>query len=328
MISKNKLFIGILLSLFLSIFLFSKTDVYAILNTLRTVNFSLLFVAVVFYVATLMARTFRFRVLLNKRVSLFDLGLIVSTYNLLSNILPFKVGELSYIFLTKQYLHIKTGIRIISWFLSRILDVAALCLLYIVSILLLPTMTDIPSYGLLIVVVLFLCIFFSIIVASLCRSWAHNFLNNFHRRFISIRIISYFTHKILDSIDSFPGREKSSLIAKAFLISIILWIVSTLSTFFIFSSLGLTLGFSDTLFIVVSLAIVSLIPVQGVGNIGVYEGGVSVALIALGISTSQAIVYAFSLHVIQLLFTLVTGVVSGTFLLLKHHAAIKSFEST
>ena len=89
--------IAIIISVVLVYILLAETDVNKIIETIRNVNLFYLGLFLLFYFLLMVLRSIRFKKVLGNKLSLNQLLPIVLFQNLLLNIIPFRIGVLSYI---------------------------------------------------------------------------------------------------------------------------------------------------------------------------------------------------------------------------------------
>ena len=129
----KKAILSIIITVVLVWFLLSQVEVQEIVTSLKDVPPHLVLIGFFFYALSYLFRALRFRVLLQKAIGLGTLFNIVAVHTMWTNLLPFRTGELSYLYLLKKkggvgsYL---TGVP--SLVLARVFDLVAISVLFII----------------------------------------------------------------------------------------------------------------------------------------------------------------------------------------------------
>ena len=130
----KKVLFPIIITAVLVWFLLSQVEVKTIVTTFKDVPLHLVLIGFFFYAFSYLFRAMRFKVLLHNEIGLKTLLNIVAVHTMLTNLLPFRSGELSYFYLLKK----KGGIDsymsgVPSLILARVFDLVAISFLFLVS---------------------------------------------------------------------------------------------------------------------------------------------------------------------------------------------------
>ena len=183
--------------------LLSQISIGDITKTLTDIEPSYIIVGFVLYIFSYFFRALRFRILLNKKLSIKDLFSIVCVHNMANNILPARTGEVSYVYLSKKLHNVSVGEGVASLAVARMFDFITICFLFFVSTILIRDLPEIVSnimwviVGLLVFVIFhFLTIvFFGAIFVDAIRKVADG-INVL--RFSSVQYLIY--HRIFFSV--------------------------------------------------------------------------------------------------------------------------------
>ena len=139
-VSGKGLIVSVLISAGIIILLLWLTDVSptVVLKTLRGTSLTALALGLVLHICTYLLRCVRFRLLIHlARPSLGSLFEIVTVHNLMNHVLPFRAGELSYVYLIRSLHGVPAAEGLGTLVICRIMDLMAFALFYPIAIILL-----------------------------------------------------------------------------------------------------------------------------------------------------------------------------------------------
>ncbi len=289
-----------------------------IIESFQMIPLGMLITALVLYCTTYLFRALRFRLLLEKAINLGRLVNIVAVQNLIGNLVPLRVGELSLVYLNK-----KAGVRgtksLAVLIIARVFDLAVLSGFLMLSLLFLEG-AFIPKglvFGL-------GAITLGAFIALLAMLFLKEKFLLLTEKIFSIMHLqrSAFFQKvkdhIIDTIHGFEVIRGKREAGATFLLTLAAWVPSFLLFFLLVQALGLRLGFWQVVFFNVFQIFLPMIPVYGIGGFGTTEGYLTVMLILFGIGKDQAILSSFVLHIIILGFTVLVGAIGLIGLYSKH----------
>lgn len=128
--------ISFLLAVLVVVFMLSRVEWSAFGELLGRLSPLSLLSVFSLYVLLNFFRALRYRVLLDRDLPLVDVSLIALFHNFLVRLLPFKLGEVSYIILMKQRLGVSTKEGVSSLFSSRLLELLVIILVAAASLIL------------------------------------------------------------------------------------------------------------------------------------------------------------------------------------------------
>lgn len=169
-------------------------------------------------------------------------------------------------------------------------------------------------------IVLVIMIIIIFVIVSLI--WYGNFYLRLFNYMLNIKMLSFLPLRMIGSkVEEitmyYSSQQSRNSIIMIIPLSIIIWVLCTLSICVLASSMGL--GVSIWAIILGSLIMVmfSAIPIHGIGSLGTIELVWAAALMALGATKEAAISSGFAVHILLLLFSGILGfyaIVSGKFL--------------
>lgn len=286
---------GILISMIALITLIYLSDLDAIRGAIKQVSPLTLLLAVGLVIISLFARAFAWRGILQERISLWQSYLIINTGYFINTVLPFRLGEIS-----RAFLLMPSGLgfweALPAIFLERLIDISlALSFLFIGLPYALGFTTDLVyPYFLGGLAILALVVLFLIVI-------------NRDRILVWLEKIPLRNEKIKSRMIRFCRSIIASL-------EILTYPIRTIKVLLgMGAGWGIALGFQYLLlrafvpeaqlawavFALGAVAIGVSIP-SSPGNIGLYEGSLTLALTACGVDPSVAFTYALTSHIINL----------------------------
>ncbi len=253
------------------------------------------------YLLSYLFRAIRFRILLDNRIALKDMYSIVCLHYMANNILPARLGELSYIYLVKKLHRIPAADGIASLTIARMFDLIALSFLFLLSAF---SVENIPA----VIAESFMFIGFAVLTLvislTLVIYGGQKFVNMVERIFMRFRIkrIEFLLGKARETIDSFHVIKSKRLILYTLVNSSAIWISLYLMYLFLLRGIGMEFGLAFIILGSTFAALTNIIPVPSVANLGIYESAWALAFISLGLGKETAIASGFAVHIIVLLY--------------------------
>lgn len=299
-------FISVIITILLIALLFSQIKVRDIIEILYNINPIYLIAGFILYIISHFLKALRFYVLLNREVKIRDLFSIVCIHTLAVNILPARSGELSYIYLLNKNNNksIKDGVHTL--ILSRILDIIAILILFFTLIILTKNLPEIIIksipyiffLALLIVLVLLMLIYkLKRVIRSLKKISIHLQLND-----------RSFLNNIFNKLDNF-AESNFHVDRKQFIISVIIsfwiWIILYSVIYVIIIAMDVDIEFGAFMLATTFYLMISILPVQGIGGFGTFEGGWAISFMAVGVIKEIAISSGFIIHIIFIVYIMI-----------------------
>ena len=243
--------------------------------------------------------------------SLFE---IVTVHNLLNHVLPFRTGELSYLYLVRS-LH---GVPVAEGFgtlaICRIMDLMAFALFYPVSILLLYWQGfAFPSY---VWTVLWgvVPVFFALAALLAVLSIRGRALVGFLRRLVGHSPVagSGLADRILDKFEeiasSFEHMGTLKVHMGAFLLSLGILGIIYLAIYILLAGMGYPMPMLLVVFCSTLASLGMLLPLYSFGGFGTLEAGWTVGCVMAGFSKEMGMASGLSFHIIVLGYVCLMGV--------------------
>lgn len=295
--------VGILLTIAILIYLSRYISIDSFHSLFTETRITTLLVATMIYVTTYLARTYRFWLMFHiSERSFSNTMAVVSLHTFFNHVLPFRTGELSYLYFQKRYNKIAYTTGSATLLAARLFDVLTLLIwgiIFIDGYLLKNSRFDYFIY--LNVSVLFLCALFYFLynrvtkIASPTPNGGHSMSGeidslpsaSFLNRFVTV--IKGIRAKLIETLAqvSFPH---------IFVSSMLIWFLTFMYFFTILLSLGSDIGFAKSLPAAFGAIIGNLLPVNGIGSIGTFEAGMALGQKAVGTSGELSVTLAFFVH--------------------------------
>ncbi len=306
----RKALYSIVLSLVLVGFLLSQVEIGHIFDSFRDIPPHLILAGFVLYAASYLLRAIRFRVLLQKDLSLGLLFNIVAVHTLWTNLLPFRSGELSYLYLLKK----KVGARsylsgMPSLILARVFDLAGLFSLYLFAFIGFSSFPEIFKK----VSFILLALIFSLLLMVMVLVWKRERLLGKLKHYIlkfnlqRVRLVEKMLGKGEEILEGFRVVKSKKALFLTAACSLAIWISVHLYTFAVIHAVGVDFTLWQVFFLSTLVILLSLFPIHGWAGFGTTEGIWVLIAIGFGLSKETAIVTGFQLHSIALFFVFFLG---------------------
>ncbi len=282
------------------------------------------------YAASYVARALRWQLLLQRRDLTFaDLYLITSAHIMFNNLLPSRIGELSYVVLLKQQRGVTTADGVVSLLVSRFLDFITLGLIFLLSVASFRGTHAVQAFKNLPLVAVSSVVVLSIGLAALprltvaCHAWLRRDLGRLVPGSLRARI-ERGAERVVETFERTAG---TAVYLKAGLLSLVIWYAKFLAFTFMVHAMhdaGTVSRMSFFTVVIGSTAaeLTTITPFHGVAGIGTYETAWAwVFHNVLGIDQNLAILTGFGVHILTLFFSIVLGGLAYLALRLRVRAA-------
>jgi glycosyltransferase 2 family protein len=285
-----------------------QIDFQNLLRSITSIPLTYLLLGGLIYLAKTLARSFRFwRINQRMKPSYLKMVRLTMASSLASQLLPLKLGELTYVYLVKKDFKTSVPQGLSALVVIRIFDLLAISLLFVLAALVfgLPAGASIYfSYVLAFMAALVLIL----LVMILAGDFLSKMLNLLVRRTVlhKIRLVVRLQEGIdntLFEIRQYRGKEYAELLVYP----LIEWGINFVMYHVLLLGMGLTPHFFDTVIGVAFAALASVLPINSFGNFGTQEAGWATGLILVGVSQDAALTSGFATHLLSLAYMLVMG---------------------
>ena len=248
----------------------------------------------------------------DSRLKLIRVLRLTLASSLISQVLPFKLGELSYVYLLKKESRLPTAQGISSLALLRIFDVLAVALLFLA----IATGEGLPGrlaayYVPLLLFIAGILLFLGIWMLISRRAGFALAGKNRNAMIFSLPIVAKLIHS-MEQVATSLKQYKPARVPGFVLWACLEWLVN----YAVFHVILVGMGFSPTFFVTVASVsfsiLASVLPINSLGNFGTQEAGWATGMILMGFSRVDAIASGFATHLITLGYFLLLGGFSWT----------------
>lgn len=304
-----RFFFGVGLTVLISYVLLRQVSLGHIERAFLTLKAESVLVAVILLIATTILKAWRFAVLLSRAVSARALVPVVLLHNVFINFLPSRSGELAYPYLLKRRHGISVTQSLPSLVIGRVFDVLVILLLIAASLVLVPTSLGVvaallPEIGLGIAGLL--GVFFLLTYRA---EWLHRVLEGFFIRRNLYKIVFFgpLLKRLMELLRAFTTRHSHSQLAAIAVVTVVIWLLTFGFEFVLYRGLGLPVSYGQFVIAFLFPILTHIVPVQSFAAIGTYEATITGGFVLLGFSAPQVIPLTFTVHIIQLVMTLLFG---------------------
>ncbi len=303
-----KFFLASGIAVFILYFLVKKINVIDFRAALQLTDYRFLLLAFISYVILDLIRAWRFDLILEKRVGFFRLLNIVFLQNFFKTILPFHLGELSYVHLVGKNSDVSLGKNIASLIGARLLDFFSIAIIFLLSIFFISSnignvrFLTIFSAGLLtIAVLIFLALVWS---GGKIKNFIFKLKNRIQNKFLLMVL-----NKFENTLESFALFQSRGVMFKAILSSFLIWIFVFILGIFLFKSINISIGLWPVVFIYSLPIFLNLVPFYTPAGLGLYESAITTGLVIFGVLKEKAIAASFIIHAQELIFVGILGLI-------------------
>ncbi len=299
----------ICVGLILIYWLLSQVDVDEAARIIRQLPPSLLLLGMASYFVGFLLRALRFRLLLSRDQPLRHLVPIVLVHYAALNIIPARLGELSYIILLKQVNGISTGRSVSNLLVARVFDQLTISLLFLISTAFLDFST--PWLNTLTVVVsavlLATCVLLALLFAYKTRyvQWFQAVVRRLNlERF---RLTQKIERELAEVVNALATLQFTANLLTVFAVSCGIWACIFATNYFMLHAFQARLSYQEVLFTSTCIIMMRLLPLQLVSGFGIHETTWVFLAEALNVPRQLAITAAFGSHIIATVFLLCFG---------------------
>lgn len=295
------------IAVFILYFLIKKISIVDFKIALQSTNYEFLLLAFLSYIVLNLIRAWRFDLILGGQIGFFRILNIVFLQNFWNTFLPFRIGELSYVYLINKGGDVSLGKNIASLIGARLMDFFSIAIIFLSSFFWISSIGSAQtlamfSAGLLIIVALV----FSALVWGGCKikDFIFKLKNKTRNKFLLVIF-----EKSGETLENFNLFRLRGLMLKTFLLSFSIWILAVILGIFLFKATNISLGFAKILFVYFLPILFSLSPFYTPAGLGIYEGSLASGLILFGLEPARAIAAGFIIHAEELLFVIILAII-------------------
>ncbi|MBW2973139.1 flippase-like domain-containing protein [Candidatus Woesearchaeota archaeon] len=303
-----KIVFAVILAFVLVYFLLTQITVHDLSELFSRLSLYWILFAFICYVFSYVFRAWRFKFLLTHELRMFLLFNIVCVHNMINQLLPFRTGELSFIYLIKKQ-KISGTKAMFSLFVARAFDFAAIAVIFIISVFFIDLKQPMHTILFATCIILFVLVLLIISLVFFNKTYLKILKKLLALKQIKkSKIIKFILTKMQETIRHFNTMKSIKHIFIIALFSILTWISIYLMCCALFAGMGITLTFW-TIVAGVSLTFFAvMLPIHGIAGFGTIEAAWSIFFFLLGLSKEIAISSSFVYHLIVILFFMILGI--------------------
>jgi uncharacterized protein (TIRG00374 family) len=226
------------------------------------------------------------------------------------NIIPARLGELSYVYLLKKVNNVSTGYSVSSLIMARVFDQTAISLLFLFSAL----FANLPSQwlktlslavgGFLIVI----CVVVIVILAfkELCVNWLKKLMRRL--KWDEYKIVQLIIRTIDEIVIAFKGIQVKKNVGKIFGLSLLIWLSIFSVNYTLLKAFDVPLSYVEIVLASTFIIMLTVLPFQLLNGLGIHETTWTFIALTLGVPKNVAIVSAFGTHILSIVFLLIFGI--------------------
>jgi len=305
-----KYIIGIAITVLLLWIILPYADISRIVFYVSTIKIGYLLLGFMFYALAYVFRSLRMRLLTGKTIPFSLMFKVLCVHGAANSSLPFKAGELVYVYLLRRIRKNLTSLAVSSLMLIRLFDVIVISFIIMVSLFFAR-----PDSGYVGMLVKASALFFvaAIFALFMLMFAGRKIVRAIERAAKLLRIAGLgIVKKALDGLYKVSGNfamlKSKAVMAEAFAYSVITWLMLVMFYYSILEGISIDVGlWSAVLGTGLSVMFFTLLPFQSLLGFGAVEGAWSVALLTMGVAVGNAVNVSFVLHLFQIMSFVLLG---------------------
>ena len=300
------------LAVIISVILLREIDLKEIPETIRRISIQALLTGFVSYCLLVLVKTLRFRTILGLDANVFHVYPILALHTFWGNFLPFRTGDISYVYLMQRRQKVDATQGIASLLIASIVDLVLLILLMsTTALVLLPKLSGKFSWTVLFLTpsLITLGLISLVILACLAPNFCYTIVQKSTIPLLRLkkRPITWGVEKGLEIVNEITSFRFNLRFIKIWCYSFLSIVIRFGFQCFLVSEMGVNIPLIEVLFALVFTNVFNLLPIQTVGNFGTAEFPFVWLLLFFGSDKNIATVTGFSLHLLILIYCLPLG---------------------
>jgi len=303
-------------------YLLNNIHIGDIWNSIRSIYIPLFVLALLLSVGGFYLRAYRYKILLGRyTVGVNDLTLVTVARDLFTDVLPARLGSLSYIYILVRKYSVPLEVCMSTFVISAVLDSVAIMPILFLAIVIVgsQSFSVFPSFYLIVSASAFVIFILILVFLDRLIWFGIKILDWF---FVKIklrraRFVDYAMSKLVfmnDNIMEIKGRK---VYPQIFGLTVIIRILKFVVYYILLLSIVMSMGYGVTeisfwksFLGTASAELSATLPTHSLAGIGTYEASWTVAFILLGFPKDFAIISGFSFHAIKLAYNITFGLVA------------------
>ncbi len=313
----KKKILSVLITLGLVTVLLQKLDFDRAIRMAGTLNLSRILLITFSYGIYLVWVNLRARILIHsQRIGFFDLFSIIGLHNMYNRILPFRTGEISYVYLLRKEEDLPATEGTATLLVARIFDYIMISLLFLLSAFFLYNTLSGTFKPLPLIISIFLFISFAtLIYMTLLGDKAMRVIELILNKlgFLKAKLTEKILAKGREIVESLRIISSRKTYFLTFLASLALWVSMFYFLYIILNGMGIGIGILSVVIGSTLAILTNVLPVNSVAGFGTIEAGWTVGYMMLGYDKDVAISSAFLVHFFILFCALFYGLLGYSY---------------
>jgi len=303
-------------------YLLTNINIVDIWNSIRNIYIPFFIIVILLSISGYYLRAFRYKILLGRyTVGINDLTLVTVARDLFTDVLPARLGSLSYIYILVRKYSVPLEVCMSTFVISAVLDSIAIMPILFLAIVIVGSQSFniFPSFYLIVSAVAFMV--FGLILIFLDRLVLIG-IKILDRFFIKIRLrkvkfIDYAMNKLVFMNDNIMEIKRRRVYPQVFGLTIVIRILKFVVYYILLLSIVMSMGYGTaeisfwkSFLGTASAELSATLPTHSLAGIGTYEASWTVAFILLGFPKDFAIVTGFSFHAVKLAYNILFGLIA------------------
>ncbi len=307
--NNKKYVVGAVITIVLLGILLSMIELETLGYTLGSVNPIYLLLGFMLYILIFILRAVRLNIILENKVSVRSLLNILFVHNMLNNIIPARMGELSYVYFLKEKENLPLNYGLSSLMIARIFDIIGIAFLFLISFFIVRDLPIFVTNCLMLVGVVLGLIFLFIIMLLFYNERFLVFLEKFAKktRLDRIKYTRMALEKSEETLENFKIITSKKIIVASFILSLAIWFMASIMTYIFLMEMNVYLSIWKIFIASGIIVITTILPFHSVGGFGTIESIWTATYVALGVSTQTAIATGLGIHLIIVMYFLILG---------------------
>lgn len=310
----KKKILSVLITLVLVAVLLQKLDFNRAVRMIGTPDLAHIILITLAYGLYLVLTNIRAKILIHsQRIGFLDLLSITGLHNMYNRVLPFRTGEISYVYLLKKNEDLPAAEGAATLIVARIFDYIMISFMFLASTFFLYNSLSANIKTVTLIMSSFLLISLGILFyLTLLGDRAMTVMESIFDKFglLKIKLFDKILIKGRETVGSFRVISSRKTYLLTFIASFALW----LNMFFIHQSVLIVMGIEiGVLSVVIGstfAVLTNVLPIHGVAGFGTIETGWTIGYMMLGFDKDIAISSAFLVHLFILFCALFYGLLS------------------
>lgn len=306
----------------LAYYLLSQVKVADIASAIAKIRLPLFLFCIALSIGGYYLRAYRYKVLLGKHsVGINDLVLVTVARDLFTDVIPARLGSLSYIYILAAKYKVPVEDCISTFVVSAVLDSIAIMPMLVLALIIVGSsaLSIFPSAYIVVsavgfVVFLLVLVFLDKLVGLLVG------LSRFVLRKLRVsgrRPVQMLIDKLVATNDSIIEIKKRGIYPNVFSVTVVIRFLKFVVYYLLLLSITLSMGYGPgeisfwkSFLGTASAELSASLPTHSVAGIGTYEASWTAAFVILGFPKDFAIVSGFSFHFVKLIYNVAFGLIA------------------